>query len=432
MTTNNSTTTPVAYRIQQLGPPRDVDGGVLRTRGGTQRNERVVGFDSLVSHHPGDNRAVRMENGISIDGKPGRTHGYVGGILEEIEVPRRDLRGQFQDFGLAPGQVLLKKDFILSDPALDAMTRAGRSVDVPAPVAGIVGARRDGQGLVDIIDPLSGDVLARIRHMRAIEVHVGDTVQYGQTIGMQSNVGTEPIHVHREMDTRYYLQFRNYVDDLASGRLPMDARHREGIVPRPVAHDGSFRLGEADARIGDLQRVMTVEGYRSAGGAPLDQDGVYRPRMQGALLDFQRDHGLPQSGDIDAATLRFAPPPPRREVDRHDHAGAHGFPPREAAPPTAPGHPDHPDHRPLPAEPEPPRNGRPASAVLFEDPLLRSFAAALESGDRDVVSRACDDLARSPRMQAFLAQGREALQAFEAQQAEAPARDAEVAALARG
>jgi len=411
------------YRIIQLGAPSPPLG--------LQKNEPVSGFGSLVTHHPGANRNARMEDGVVIQGERNRVHAYIGGRLEEIATAApTPWRGG--DRELSGDRILLKKDFILEHPDRSNTSSSARLVDVPSPVHGYVGMRHDRQGLVELLDRPGGDVVVRIRHMRDISVTTGESVRYGQSLGVQGAMGSGAVHVHIEMDTRYYGQFRNYVDDLASGRLPVEAEHREGVLPRPVAHDGSFRLGEADARIGDLQRVMTVEGYRSAGGAPLDQDGVYRPRMQGALLDFQRDHGLPQSGDIDAATLRFAPPPPRREVDRHDHAGAHGFPPREAAPPTAPGHPDHPDHRPLPAEPEPPRNGRPASAVLFEDPLLRSFAAALESGDRDVVSRACDDLARSPRMQAFLAQGREALQAFEAQQAEAPARDAEVAALARG
>ena len=434
MSTHNAeSSAPTPYRIQQLGPPRDHHGAIVRAHGsGVQVNEPVGGFDSLVLHHPGDNRAARMQDGVVVDGKGGRAYGFVGGQLQDIEVQRLDRHGRFRTYDLGPDQVLLKKDFILSDPGLDPASRKGRSVDVPAPVSGVIGARRDNEGLVDILDRPGGEVIARVRHMRDITVGTGDHVAYGQALGVQSDVDTKPIHVHIEMDTRYYLQFRNYVDDLASGRLPVEAEHRQGVQPRPVTPDGSFRLGQADARIRDLQRVMHAEGYRSAGGAPLDQDGVYRPRMQGALLDFQRDHGLPQSGDIDAATLRLAPPPPRREADRHDHADARGFPPREPAPPTAPGHPDHPDHRPLPEQPEPPRNGRPAGAVLFDDPLLRNFATSLEGGDRDAVSRACGDLARSPRMQAFLAQGREALQAAEAQQADAPARDAEVAALARG
>jgi len=422
---------PTTYRIQQLGPPRYRHGAIVRAHGsGVQVNEPVNGFDSLVLHHPGDNRAARMQDGVVVDGKGGRAYGYVGGQLQDIEVPRLDRLGRFRTYDLQPDQVLLKKDFILSDPRLDPASREGRRVDVPAPVAGVIGARRENEGLVDILDRPGGEVIARVRHMRDITVGPGDHVVYGQALGIQSDVDTKPIHVHMEMDTRYYQQFRNYVDDLASGRLPVEAEHREGLQPRPVAHDGSFRLGEAKERIRDLQRVMHAEGYRAVGGAPLDQDGVYRPRMQGALLDFQRDHGVPQSGDIDPATLRFAPPALRRAADRRDHVDAGLFPALEAPPPTAPGHPDHPDHRPLPAQPEPARNLRRAGAAVFSDPQLQQLVAALEEGDRAGFAQACAELARSPRMQAFLARGQEAL-AEQERQHEAN-REAEAPALARG
>lgn len=118
--------TRAAYRIQQLGPPRDRDGAVVRIHGrGMQRNEPVTGFDSLVLHHPGDSRAARMEDGSIVGGQRGRTHAYIGGRLEEIELPRQ-VGDRFRDYGLAADQVLLKKDFILSHPDRDPSTREGR------------------------------------------------------------------------------------------------------------------------------------------------------------------------------------------------------------------------------------------------------------------------------------------------------------------
>src|SRR5690606_30674384 len=176
-------------------------------------------FDSLVLHHPGDSRGVRMVDGSIVGGERGRVFAYVGGRIEEIEFPR-PVGGRFRDYGLATDQVLIKKDFILSHPDRDPGTRHGRRVHVPAPVAGVVGARRDREGLVDILDRRGGEVIARIRHMSDIEVDVGDAVEYGQTLGIQSDVDTRRIHVHMEIDSRYYLQFRNYVDDLASGGCP--------------------------------------------------------------------------------------------------------------------------------------------------------------------------------------------------------------------
>src|SRR5690606_9554077 len=297
--------------------------------------------------------------------------------------------------------------------------------------SGHLGTGRDAEGLVEILDRPGGEVIARVRHMRDIGINAGDPVSFGQSLGKQGRVGTGATHVHMEMDTRYYQQFRNYVDDLASGRLPVESRHREGVLPRPFVDDGTFRLGESSDRIRDLQRVMDAEGYRAQGGRPLDQDGVYRTPMQGALLDFQRDHGLPQTGDVDPATLQFAPSASRRQVDRLDHTGAGAFPELDRAPPTAPRHPDHPDHRPrLPEQPDTPLNQRRAQASGFVDPHLARLVAALEGADDAAVSRTWADFTRSPAMHAFLAQGEEALAAQERQQQEM--RQAQTDALVRG
>lgn len=404
--------TPRTYRIQQLGPPRDRDGDPVRAQGrGLQQNETVTGFDSLVLHHPGDNRAARMENGVVVDGKDGRAFGYVGGQLQDIEIQRNDRHGRFQTRGLQPDQVLVKKDFILSHPDKDSMSLEGRNVEVPAPVAGVIGARRDDQGLVDILDREGGEVIARFRHMRNIEINVGDHVAYGQTLGTQSNVATRPVHVHMEMDTRYYPQFRNYVDDLASGRLPVEAEHRVGVQPQPVVDEGTLRLGESSSRIRDLQMVMDREGYRAAGGGPLDRDGVYRIGMQGALLDFQRDHGIPQTGDIDRATLQFAPAARPRETDRQDYLEmGHPMPSATPEPQRAPGHPDHPDHRPgLPEQLEAPVNQRSRRTGSTGDLQLDRLADALYADDEAGMSRVCAEIERSPDVQALIAQGRETL-----------------------
>src|SRR3546814_9084733 len=84
--------------------------------------------------------------------------------------------------------------------------------------------------------------------------------------------------------------------------------------------------------------------------------------MQGALLDFQRAHGLPQTGNIDPATLQMAPPMQRRVIDREDvftpGRPMHAQPPAET---TAPGPPGHPDHRQNLTYPLPPPVHRQAS-----------------------------------------------------------------------
>lgn len=340
---------------------------------GQVANVPVSDFDSLVTHHPGSNRSAHMEGGIVVGGERGRLHAYIGGEVEEVEVARSG-----RTYGLKPDQVLIKKDFILEHPAHPKMSAEARNVDVPSPVAGYVGRVDAAQGLVDVFNKPGGDVIARVRHMRGITVAEQQTVEYGQSLGTQSDVKTGAKHVHMEMDTRYYQQYENYISDLVSGRLPVEAAQRAGVQPRRVTDDGVIRLGESSERVADLQRVMAGEGYRAAGGGPLDQDGVYRLGMQGALLDFQRAHGLPQTGDIDAATLGMAPPAHRREADRDDYTKPGMHTPSPVAEPRAPGHPDHPDHRPGLSSPLPPPVNQPVPGARRRAGLNASDEAMLE------------------------------------------------------
>lgn len=348
-------------------------------------NEPVTDFDSLVTHHPGDNRNARMVDGVIVRAEAGRRHAYVGGEIQEIESARPG-----NSYGLKPDQVLLKKDFIIEHPAHPTMSDNARDVPVPSPMAGYIGRVDAAQGLVDIYDRKDGDVIARVRHMSDIAVSADQTIEYGQSLGTQSNIRTGAKHVHMELDTRYYQHYENYIADLTSGRLPLEAEHRQGLQPLPVVDDGVIRLGESAQRVKDLQRVMTDEGYTAVGGGPLDRDGVYRLGMQGALLDFQRDHGLPQTGDIDDATLRMAPmlPDRSREVDRPDHnAPGRPLPAGQSTPtPTAPGHPGHPDHRPGVVEPLPPAlnqsSGRQGASSL--GPADREMLEQIRSGVRKI------------------------------------------------
>lgn len=341
------------YRVEQLGQPQP---------NGVQQNQEVTSLEGLVTHHPGNNRNIRMQEGeiLRAENPARRSHAYVSGDFEEVIDNRVDRYDTLQ-----PGQTLLVKDFILEDPNPPRGTSA-RAVDIPSPTAGYINSVRPNAGFVEIMDREGGDVIARLRHMSSITVEEGDTVAYGQSLGQQNNLGLNRpagvgMHAHVEMDTGHYQQFQNYMADLASGRLPVQAQYRENVQPLPVMDDGTFRLGQSSERIRDLQRVMAAEGYHAAVGGPLDQDGVYGLDMQGALLDFQRAHGLPQTGDIDPATQRMAPPLPQREVDRNDNSHPRqpvpGSPP---AAPTAPSHPDHPDHRQNLTNPLPPPVNQPA------------------------------------------------------------------------
>lgn len=378
--------TPSTYRVTQLGAPREPDG--------LQSNETVSDFDSLVTHHPNANRHAHMLDGRIVNGEPGRTHAIIGGEIEEVDIARPG-----RTHNLGPNQVLLKKDFILEDPDQPPMSAAARAVDVPSPVAGYIGRVNERQGLVDIYDRQDGEVIARIRHMHPIAVSEGQTVAYGESLGTQGRQQTGATHVHMEVDTRYYQEYENYIGDLVSGRLPVQAEYRENIGPRHVVDDGTLRLGESDPRVLDLQRVMDIEGYSGPEGDTLVQDGVYRASMQGAVLDFQRTHGIPQTGDIDLPTSRFAPPDTQRMPPPFDPAlrGRHALPDDIHPPgPRAPGHPSHPDHRPeLPNPLPPPVNGRRTSSSGTGSADLDRLADALRSGDERAISTACEDIAAS-------------------------------------
>ena len=411
------TSAPLTYRIQQMGPPRLRDGTVSSVHSrGTQLNEPVTGFDSSVLHHPGDNRAARMVDGAVVDGKPGRAFAHIDGRVQEIEYARRHGNGAFRTYDLEPDQVLIKRDFILSNPTLGAYSKFAREVDVPSPVEGVIGARRDPEGLIDILDQAGGKVIARFRHMSDIQVRVGQTVSYGQTLGTQDKVATAAVHVHMEMDSHYYPQFRNYVDDLASGRLPLQPEHRQGVTARPVIDDGTFRLGQASEQIRQLQAVMHGEGYRNADGSPLDRDGVYRIGMQGALLDFQNAHGIAQTGDVDPDTLRFVQPAQGQYRDQHHHTEHGRLPSIHRTSPTLPGHPDHPDHSAdLPGVP-PPVNQHSLNSAHEADPLLGRLITALASDDPSALSRASQDIAASPAAESLLEHGQALLAAEQTRQ----------------
>ena len=283
-----------AYEVRQLGDP---------DARGRQRNVGVVDLENLTSHHPGANRYARLEDGIPVNAENAirRSYGVVGGEFQELQTVRTD----WSYHTLAPDQVLIIKDFILDD-----MSAANtRRVEVPSPSAGVVGRVDTRNGVVDILEPASERLIVRVRHLGPIAVAVGDTVAYGQSLGTQNNVGlpaTAGKHVHLEMDTREYQQLDHYIRDLVDGRLPVQAAHRFGVLPSAVVDDGVQRVGESGERVAMVQRALVLSGYRAVGGAAIEVDGVYRLSMQGAVLAFQLDNGLAQSGDIDARTWRAA------------------------------------------------------------------------------------------------------------------------------
>jgi len=318
---------------------------------GETANIAASDLDSLVTHHPGANRNAVFRDGvpIGVENADRRSYGMVGAELQELETRRTDGGARS---ALGADQVLVIKDFMLEDSRIASGGAGVRDVDVPSPVAGYVGRRVDDQGLVEIYDRQGGEVIARMRHLSGIEVNVGDTVAYGQALGTQDRIGlpaTAGKHVHLEVDTRYYQQLENYMEDLSNGRLAIDpARRGAGIEARPVVDDGVIRVGESDPRVADVQRVLHEQGYRDRDGQAIAQDGVYRLSMQPALIQFQERNGIPVTGDIDARTLELAPPQRAREIDRMDYMENGRIPAQMRgadAGPRGVDHPDHPGHR---------------------------------------------------------------------------------------
>ena len=310
------------YRLLQLGAP---------DRNRVQRNEAFGDLEGLVTHHPDRNRNAELMNGVVIRGENHVTRNYavVGGEIQELEVARTD-----EYHALGPDQVLLVKDFILEDSRIASGQRGVRQVDVPAPFAGYIGRVDARNGVVDILDRRDGEVVARARHLDPIAVRVGDTIEYGQSLGTQNNRGLEATagkHVHFEIDTCYYQQYENYIADLASGRLAIDSeRQTQGIEARPIVDDGVIRIGETAGIVLQVQQRLNEEGFRGADNRPLEVDGVYRLSMQAAVINYQQARGLPQTGDIDPVTLQEIAPrilPPMLNGE-HPGEGAHpGLPP---------------------------------------------------------------------------------------------------------
>ncbi len=300
---------------QQAGRPGYRVIQLVWNTGQGYRNEAVGNFDALVTHHPNSNRGARIEHGIVVGGEAGRVHGVIGGEIQELEVVRAG-----RDFGLGPNQVLLKKDFILENPVFPTGPES-RAVDVPSPIAGVVGLVDTRSGRVDVLDREGGEVIMRVRHMAPIHVKPGDPIEYGQALGVQGRQATAAIHVHMEVDTRYYQQYESYMGDLASGRLDIDVERRgRGIDAPTLEDDGVLRIGEASPVIVQVQQTLNSHGYRTPDGMPLPEDGVYRFSMQPAVIRYQEANGLAATGDLDPATLqrmfpRIFPPEVNREGD---------------------------------------------------------------------------------------------------------------------
>lgn len=158
------------------------------------RIEEVNSYEDLSKHHPSSGR------------ESGRDYETINGQLEEVRCIN--------------GRKLIKKDFVL------LVSGSNQSISVPSPLTGYAKTTR-AYGTLKIYDaPSNGQLLGQILHLdpTSFKVNDGDTVTYGQHIGLQAGTGRTgtqvyAIHVHAELEEN---DFKRYIGDIVNGTLNPD------------------------------------------------------------------------------------------------------------------------------------------------------------------------------------------------------------------
>lgn len=198
-----------------------------------------------------------------------------------------------------------------------------RHPTVNAPASGTVIFVGGQYGTVKIRDA-QGNV-HEILHMQTQSVRKGDVVQAGDPIGTMGGRGPDGAnqfaqHVHYQLRDPQ----NRIIDPVAFWN---DPRHREladgrnaSPAPAPAAgamRDGKLAFGESGPAVVQLQDRLNAFGIRDAEGRALPLTGNFRERTQAAVREFQRLHGLPDTGVADKATLDALAKSP--EIKRGDH-----------------------------------------------------------------------------------------------------------------
>jgi len=87
---------------------------------------------------------------------------------------------------------------------------------------------------------------------------------------------------------------------VSAKELAMRARHciwLVGLMAGLLATVAQAGRGEFDTNVLSAQRNLSAVGY-----LPGTSDGIMGPKTRAALIDFQGDHALPQTGEVDTAT----------------------------------------------------------------------------------------------------------------------------------
>lgn len=248
------------------------------------RVERVHDYDDLEIHHPSQRGR-----------EPGRTYATIEGEREEV------LRTRTRN-----GERMVSKDFVLQDE------RGSARVPVPSPVDGYVGRVDRSNGLVAIYDREGGELLVQVRHMdlRSSTLEVGDTVRYGEALGVQSGFGKgNPrkygVHVHMDFNEAHLNRFDRYLQDMDRGALTprglpehVDRPTQRPVTPRVSRSAGLLEEGSRGDAVERLQHSLTRLGYHDASGRVLSADGDFGSRTREAVEAFQRDRGLDVDGRV--------------------------------------------------------------------------------------------------------------------------------------
>jgi peptidoglycan hydrolase-like protein with peptidoglycan-binding domain len=239
--------------------------------------------------------------------------------------------------------------------------QSGRNLQHPvvgSPVSGEVVFSGGQYGTVKIRDDYGNT--HEILHLNSRSVQVTDPptrVEAGDPIGTMGGRGPNgpnqyPQHVHyqlrdpngRIVDPEAYWdnpqrtqhrgeQQTNPVNTAPTNTAPTDTAPTNaaptGSTPTNTAPnatqrseamaDNVLRRGETDPMVGHYQRILADLGYRGADGKLLKVDNTFGPNTEFAVKQFQRDHGIEQTGTLGPKTRGAAEEAGRELVTHPDN-----------------------------------------------------------------------------------------------------------------
>ncbi|MBD9516108.1 SH3 domain-containing protein [Pseudomonas sp. PDM22] len=226
--------------------------------------ENVDKYSDLAKHHPSSGQ------------EPNRSYQEIDGQLEEIR-------------NTPDGRTLIKKDFVL------LVNGSNQSIRVPAPVAGYV-KTSSSYGTVRIFEGQGGKLLGQVLHLKPpFLVSTGDTVAYGQHIGLQDGTGasgtrTYAIHVHAELEQ---AQFERYIADLTDGTLTPDGSASAPAPAKVHPLNWSHPFRDKENPILQLTKLSrAVAGFYPLGRNGLWHGGVHFDSGTAGVLDQSSVHCL--------------------------------------------------------------------------------------------------------------------------------------------